>query len=88
MLSPRLSTCIECSTIPALLSDIDCKVKELAQREYNNVVFSFNRNIKGEVMKDLLNYRRILLNKYCNPEYAPCFTVEMIASRVKLLIHK
>ena len=88
MLSPRLSTCIECSTIPALLSDIECKVKELAQREYNNVVFSFNRNIKGEVMKDLLNYRRILLYKYCNPEYAPCFTVEMIASRVKLLIHK
>jgi hypothetical protein len=88
MLSPRLSNCIECSTIPALLSDIECKVKELAQREYNNVVFSFNRNIKGEVMKDLLNYRRILLYKYCNPEYASCFTVEIIASRVKLLIHK
>lgn len=88
MLSPRLSNCTECATIPALLSDIDCKIKELAQKEYNNVVFSFNRSIKGGVMKDLLNYKRILTFKYCNPDYASCYSVEQIASRVKLLIHK
>jgi hypothetical protein len=88
MLSPRLSNCIECSTIPVLLNQIDCKIKELAQKEYNNIVFSFNRSIKGEVMKDLLNYKRILTYKYCNPDYASCFSVEQIASKVKLLIHK
>ena len=88
MLSPRLSNCVECSTIPALLNQIDCKIKELAQKEYNNIVFSFNRSIKGEVVKDLLNYKRILTYKYCNPEYASCFSVEQIASKVKLLIHK
>lgn len=88
MLSPRLSDCVECSTIPALINQIDCKIKEMAQKEYNNIVFSFNRNIKGEVMKDLLNYKRILSYKYCNPDYASCFSVEQIASKVKLLIHK
>lgn len=88
MLSPRLSNCVECATIPVLLNDIDCKIKELAQKEYNNIVFSLNRSIKGEVIKDLLNYKRILTYKYCNPDYASCFTVEQIASKVKLLIHK
>jgi hypothetical protein len=29
-----------------------------------------------------------LVSKLCNPDYAPCYTIEMIASRVKLLIHK
>lgn len=88
MLSPRLSNCVECSTIPALLNQIDCRIKEMAQKEYNNIVFSFNRRIKGEVIKDLLNYKRILTYKYCNPDYASCFSVEQIASKVKLLIHK
>ncbi len=88
MLSPRLTNCVECASIPALLNDIDCRLKELAQREYNNIVFSLNKMVKGDIIKDLLNYKRILLFKYCNPDYAPCFTVKQIASRVKLLIHK
>lgn len=88
MLSPRLTNCVECASIPALLNDIDCKLKELAQREYNNIVFSLNKVVKGEIIKDLLNYKRILFFKYCNPDHASCFTVEQIASRVKLLIHK
>ena len=37
---------------------------------------------------DLLNYKRILTYKYCNPDYAKRYTVKRIASRVKLLIHK
>lgn len=88
MLSPRLSNCVECTTIPVLLYDIDCKLKELAQKEYNNLVFSLNKKTKREVMGDLLNYKRILTFKYCNPDYAPCYTVDMIASKVKLLIYK
>jgi hypothetical protein len=88
MLSPRLTNCVECASIPALLNDIDCKLRELAQREFNNIVFSLNKTIKGDIIKDLLNYKRILLFKYCNPDYASCFTVKQIASKVKLLIHK
>jgi hypothetical protein len=88
MLSPRLSNCVECTTIPVLLHDIDCKLKELAQNEYNNLVFSLNKKTKREVIGDLLNYRRILTFKYCNPDYASCYTVDMIAGKVKLLIHK
>jgi hypothetical protein len=88
MLSPRLTDCIECSSISALLSDIDCKLTELAKNEYNNIVFSLNQPVKGVVMGDLLNYKRILTFKLCNPDYAPRYTVQMIASRVKLLKFK
>lgn len=88
MLSPRLTNCIECTTIPFLLNDIDAKLTELAKVEYNNIVFSLNHYIPGTVIGDLLNYKRILTYKYCNPDYACKFTVKMIASRVKVLIHK
>ena len=88
MLSPRLTDCVECSTIPVLLSDIDGKLTELANKQYNNIVFMLNNKISGTVMSDLLNYKRILLYKYCNPDYAKDYTVEMIASKVKLLKFK
>lgn len=88
MLSPRLTNCIDCTTIPALLADIDCKLTELAINQYNNIIFSLNNYIPGTVIGDLLNYKRILTYKYCNPEYAARFTVKMIASKVKILIHK
>ena len=89
MLSPRLSNCVECSdTIPVLLQNIDCKIASMAKDLYNNTVFALNLSINGEVMYDLLNYKRILTYKYCNIDYARHYTVNMIASRIKLLIHK
>jgi hypothetical protein len=88
MLSPRLTNCIDCTTIPVLLADIDCKLTDLANNQYNNIVFSLNYPVPGVVIGDLLNYKRILTYKYCNPDYASHFTVKMIASKVKLLIHK
>ena len=88
MLSPRLTNCVDCSTISALLSDIDCKLTEMAKDQYNNIVFSLNRSINTIAISDLLNYKRILTYKLCNPDYACKYSVEMIASRVKLLKHK
>lgn len=88
MLSPRLTNCIECSSISALLTDIDCKLFELSNNLYNNVVFILNRPIPGVAINDLLNYKRILTYKLCNEDYARAYTVEMIASRVKLLKFK
>jgi len=88
MLSPRLTDCVACSTIPVLLDEIDCKLKQLAGNLYNNVVFSLNKPIPAGAILDLLNYKRILTYKFCNADYAKCYTVEMIASRVKLLISK
>jgi hypothetical protein len=85
MLSPRLTNCVECSTIPVLLNNIDCKLAEMANGLYNNVVFILNQPVQGNTIIDLLNYRRILTFKYCNPDYAGCFTVPMIASKVKRL---
>jgi hypothetical protein len=88
MLQPSLTNCIECSTIPVLLEDIDCKLKELASNLYNNTIYSLNLPVNGVVFLDLTNYKRILTYKFCNPDYAMPYTVDMIASRVKLLKYK
>ena len=88
MLSPRLTNCINCSSIMALLSDIDGKLNELSNSLYNNVVFSLNNSIPGTAMNDLLNYKRVLTYKLCNPDYAAQYSVERIASQVKLLKFK
>ena len=88
MLTPRLTNCPACADIPTLLADINCKLFELGKKLYNNTVFSLNQPIDGNVMFDLLNYQRILTYKYCNPDYASLYTVDMIASKVKLLIFK
>lgn len=88
MISYRLTNCVECITIPVLLKNIDCKVLELAKRQYNNTVFALNYTIPSVVLSDLLHYKRILEYKTCNADYASCYTVEQIASKVKILIHK
>jgi hypothetical protein len=88
MLYTRLTDCIECASIPALLNDINCKLTDLANDQYNNIVFSLNNYISGELVNDLLNYKQILTYKSCNPDYAMPFSVQMIASRVIVLIHK
>lgn len=88
MLSYRLTNCVDCTTIPSLLANIDCKLKELALRQYSNIIFALNNVFPSSVMFDLLNYKRILQSKTYNPDYASCYTVESIASQVKLLIYK
>jgi hypothetical protein len=88
MLSPRLTNCTECSSIPNLLEDINCKIFEVSKSLYNNTVFALNQPVKGTVMIDLLNYQRVLTYKYCNPEYASRYSVNQIATRVKLLKFK
>ena len=88
MLQPRLNNCVDCTTIPSLLSEIDCKIFSLAKNEYNNTVFNLNKCIDKEGMWDLLLYKRILTFKLYNPDYAQLFTVKKIASKVKILIHK
>jgi len=88
MLTPRLTNCPECADIPALLKDIDCKIADMAKSLYNNTIFSLNKTVSGTVISDLLNYKRILTYKVCNPDYAGQFTVKMIASKVKILKFK
>ena len=88
MLSPRLSDCVQCSSILPLLADIDCKLKETGDDLYNNIVFLLNRPVPATAINDLLNYKRILTYKLCNPDYARNFTVKQIASRVKILKYK
>ena len=88
MLTYRLNNCVDCITIPNLLSEIDCKLTELAKKQYNNLVFSLGYTIDMCVILDLLNYKRILQFKACNADYASCYSIEDIAGKVKLLIFK
>lgn len=88
MINPRLTSCPECADIHSLLQDIECKIKEVAQNLYNNTIFALNMPVPFSVMTDLINYRRILQYKYCNPNYAKPFSVNMIASKIKLLKYK
>lgn len=87
MLYPKLVD-TDCSTIPVLLYDIDQKLNQLASELYNNVVYMLNQPVPSTAIIDLLNYRRILTFKWCNPDYASAYTVEQIASRVKILKYK
>jgi hypothetical protein len=88
MLTPRLTNSLYYGSIPVLLQDINNRLAQLADYEYNNIVYSLNYYISGEVVQDLLNYQRILEYKQCNPDYCANFTVEMIGSRVIILINK
>lgn len=88
MLQPRLTNCKYCNSIPSLLEEIDCKLKEVAHSLYNNVIYSLNQKISTEVMFDLITYKRILTYKLCNSNYAKKYSVEMIASKVKILRFK
>lgn len=88
MLTPRLTNSLYYDSIPVLLKDIDTKLADLANYQYNNIVFSLNYYIPGEVIEDLLHYKQILQYKQCNPEYTCNYSVDMIASRVIILINK
>jgi hypothetical protein len=83
MLTPRLTNCAQCDDICSLIESIDCKVAEMSVSLYNNVVFMLNKSFNHELLSDLLNYKRILQYKICNPNYAGHFTVNMIASKVR-----
>jgi hypothetical protein len=85
MLLPRLTNCPECASIPSLLANIDCKLNQLASALYNNTIFALNQPISAVTMLDLLNYKRILAYRICNPNYAGLYTLNMIASRVIIL---
>lgn len=88
MLTPRITNCTECSDISSLLEEIDCRMTELAKSLYNNVIFSLNQTVPANVIIDLLHYKRILIYRICNSEYAGEYSLNKIASRVKLLKFK
>lgn len=86
MLTPRLTNAVYYNQIPVLLQEIDLAIFAIANELYYNTIYSLHRNIDSPTMIDLLNYRRILTYKACNPEYCKDYTIEMIASRVIVLV--
>lgn len=88
MITPKITNCSECASIPQLIADIDCKVYELSKSLYNNIVFALNLHIDYMSILDLLNYKRILEYKLVNPNYVCEISVDKIANRVKLLKYK
>ena len=91
MLSPRLTNCVINGSIPATLTRIDERLTYWANRQYNNIIFSMNNYIPGEVIDDLLTYNQILTYRLCNTTYAMVCGVptdSQIISRVIVLINK
>jgi len=82
MLTPRLTNCKDCPKIPHLLKQIDCKLAELANNAYNDIVFMLDNCIPATTITQLLTYRRILMFKYCNPNYLQSFSINDIANKV------
>lgn len=82
MLTPRLTNCQDCHKIPDLLKQIDCKLAELGNDMYNNVVFMLGNSIPATTIMQLIAYKRILTFKYCNPQYAGHCSVDDIAGKV------
>ena len=82
MLTPRLTNCQDCHKIPDLLKSIDCKLAELGNNMYNNVIFMLGRDVPAYTITQLIAYKRILTFKYCNPNYAGSVCVNDIAGKV------
>lgn len=85
MLFPRLRDCTYCNSIPGLLKKIDCKLLQLAKKQYVNIVFLLNKKINQSDISDLLHYKRILQYKYCNSSYLSSYDLDKIIGKVKLL---
>ena len=88
MLYSKLSDCIYCNDISTLINDIDCKIVEVSKSLYNNTIYMLNKHMCLNNVNKLLIYKRTLLYKQCNSEYAGKYTIEMIANKITLLIHK
>lgn len=88
MLIPRLTECKECANIPSLIEEIDCKLAKLAGNMYHNITLMLNQPVPASTIIDLLHYKRILQYKYINSTYASGYTINMVASKVKLLKYK
>ena len=88
MLSPRLTNCTNCADITSLIAEIDCKLADISVAMYNNIIYMLNKKVAYDVLSDLLMYKRILMYKICNPNYAGNYSVNMIASKIKILKFK
>ena len=82
MLSLRLTNCPECANIPSILKKIDCKLAELGNNLYNNISYMLNKPIPTTDITQLIGYKRILTNKYYNPNYLPEYSINSISSKV------
>ena len=82
MLTPRLTNCRDCADIPNLVKKIDCKLSELGVDMYNNITYLLGNPIPNELMSQLIAYRRILIFKYCNNDYACKTSINDIANKV------
>ena len=88
MLYPRLTECGDCANIDCLIDEIDCKLAKLAGDLFHNITLMFNKPIQADAITSLIIYKRILQRKSVNPQYLSRFTIDNIASRIKILKYK
>lgn len=88
MLYPTLRSCTDCASVDTLLAEIECKLATMSSTMYTNLVFMLNKPVNKWTLFSLLMYRNILLYKDADATYLSDYTVEMVASKVKLLKYK
>lgn len=88
MLTPRMTHCTDCMDALSLINEIDCKLAELSNCAYNKIIYGFKGMCNTDNLARLLHYRRILVFKYFNPDYADPISEMSITSKVKLLLNK
>lgn len=85
MLSIKLTNCRECGTASNLIDMINCQLAKMANNLYLNMAFMLDNPVEGCKMSTLLHYKRILIYKSCNEDWACDYSIEQIASRVNFL---
>lgn len=88
MISQRLTECKQCTEISSLLEDIDCAIFKMSKKYYSNITLMLNIPISEYDMLALLHYKRILTYKYFNSNYVRDYSINKIASKIKLLKYK
>lgn len=85
MLSIKLTNCRECALVSRLIDSIDCQLAKMANNLYHNIAFMLDRPVEASNMSTLLHYKRILMYKSCNEDWASDYSINDIASRINFL---
>lgn len=76
------------SSITEMICKIDDKLALFGKNKWLNLSFDIDKYYNKEVVGLLIFYKKILLKKYHNFEYANCVKYSDIISRINILLNK
>lgn len=88
MLNVRINTCSNCQNLFELLCEIDEKLKYYLFNQHKNDSLLLDLNVKKDVIKKLIRYKRITIKRLYNPSYGCDITLGEIITQIKIYINK